>query len=375
MTLPPLTTFYSAAPSTIAFSPEAFAYNVAVMRSVAERPVMAVVKADGFGLGAVRIAKAAISGGAEEIGVATCAEAIELRQAGITVPVLAWLLHPGAPIEPALRAGIRLSIASVSTFEEVAAIAQQLGVRATIEVEVETGMNRSGCVESTWNELFAAIAASRSVRLLGVWTHLAGSRPEDFDPALSRLSDAVSRARGFSLTPRQHAASSVPATVDPRTRLDIVRLGASLYGIEPDASLHLDLRTVARWHTRVSQLRMVGVTDHISYGRHALPAASKLALIPVGYADGLPRRLSPAGGPSLRVCIRGERFPLVGTVSMDQTIINVGQSDVAVGDEVTLLGDPRHGEPDLQEWATLLGSIPQEVLTGVGRRVDRVDHT
>lgn len=333
---------------------------------------MAVVKADGFGLGAERVARAALAGGATELGVATCEEAIELREAGLDEPILAWLIYDGAPLEDAVAHGIRLSITTAAQLEKIANIAAMQNRRAEIEIELETGMHRSGAARTEWEELFAAASAAEnegSVHVIGVWTHLAGTDRLAYSAALTLLDDGLARARRAGLRPRSHAASSVPAVADPRTRRDLVRLGASLFGIEPQPQRSLGLQPVLRWESRIVQIRHADAGAMIGYERHRAVGPTRLGLIPLGYADGLPRRASAV----LDVSVGGQRFPFLGSISMDQAVIDLGDSTMDVGDRVTLIGDPARDEPSLAQWAAVLDTIPQEILTGLGSRVARVE--
>lgn len=362
-------------PSIVAVSTAAIQANTSRMREVCATPVMAVVKAGGFGLGAVRAARAALAGGATELGVATCAEGIELRRAGIDAPILAWMLHDDAPVRAAVAAGVRLSPTSVPQLGRIFAAAGALGVAAEVEIEVETGMNRSGAPRAEWARLFEAAAtasASGLLRVVGVWTHLSGTTPAQFTAPLAHLDDAVALVGAAGLHVRRHAAASLPAAVDPRTHLDLVRLGASLFGVEPMPERPLGLAPVARWQTRVSQTRDVRAGESVGYGQTTITSATRLALIPVGYADGISRR-SSAGGRAMTVAVGGRRCPLIGAVSMDQSVIDVGDAPVTAGDRVVLLGDPARGEPSLAEWSSVVGTIPQEVLTAIGPRVARVE--
>jgi alanine racemase len=371
MSLPlPATLPATAAPSHVTVSTTAIRDNTALLRARYGTPVMGVVKADGFGLGAERAALAALAGGADELGVATCAEAIALRRAGVDAPILAWMLHDHAPIAEAVARGVRVAPSSIAQLSLVAAAAASAGAVAEVEIEVETGMNRSGAPREHWRALFRAAAASADIRVIGVWTHLAGTDPEQFTEPLDRLDEAVAIARTLGLSPRRHAAASLPALIDPRSRLDLVRLGASLFGIEPVRERPVGLAPVATWETRVSQTRDARQGDTVGYGQTPLAAATTLALIPVGYADGISRRASLGGRP-MTVAIGGRRFPLIGAVSMDQSVVDVGDAAVVPGDRVVLLGDPARGEPSVTEWSDALGTIPQEVLTGIGPRVAR----
>ncbi|WP_127476142.1 alanine racemase [Microbacterium sulfonylureivorans] len=363
------------APSVVTVSEAAIASNTALLRALCGTPVMAVVKADGFGLGATAVARAALAGGAGELGVATCDEALALRAAGIDAPILVWMLHPGAPLADAIRADVTLSCASPRLLELIAAAAAETGLRARVELEVETGMHRSGCPPQDWPDLCAVARAAEQrglVDVTGVWTHF-GVTDDDagaFARPLARLEHALRTARDTGLRPRRrHAAASLAAVVSPDARLDLVRIGAALFGIEPVRSRPLGLEPAARWETAVAQVRDVGPGDPVGYGAQYRTARSgRLALLPVGYADGIPR----SAWPGVTVSVGGIRHPLVGAVSMDQCVVDVGDAVVEVGDRVVLLGEPALGEPSLLEWSLILGTIPQEVLTGLGPRVARV---
>lgn len=251
-------------PSSLLVSPAALAANTALVRDLCGTPVMAVVKADGFGLGAEIVARAVLAGGATELGVATCDEALALRAAGIAVPILVWMLHPGAPLAEAIAADVTLSCASLAMLESIIAATEHVGVPARIELEVETGMHRSGCPPHEWLQLCgAADAAARrgAVEVTGVWTHsgVTDPRPEAFDEPLERLDRAWREAQDAGLARlRRHAASSLAAVAVPAARLDVVRVGAALFGIEPVASRPVGLRPVVRWETVVTQMRDIG---------------------------------------------------------------------------------------------------------------------
>ena len=364
----------TASPSVATVMTDRIRANTQRMRAFTTAPVMAVVKADGFGLGAVPSARAALAGGAAELGVATCEEALALRAAGIDAPITAWLLYPDAPIEQAIRAGIQLSCASLEQLEQVGAAADRVGRRARIELECETGLNRSGCPPEQWTALCLAVRQAidaGQVDLRGIWTHFAhdGDDPGAYAEPLARLERARAVARDCGLVPgRQHAAASLATVLALRTHLDLVRLGASLFGVEPVPSRPLGLEAVVRWTTAVAQVRTVPTGEGVGYGgRHRSAAPSRLALIPVGYADGVPRDAAKG----LDVLVGGRRCPIVGAVSMDQSIVDVTGASVDAGDPVVLIGDGRAGEPTLHEWASTMGTIPQELLTGLGSRVVR----
>ncbi len=361
--------------ATLTVDHAAVAENLRILRESAGVDVMAVVKADGFGLGAIELSRTLAANGASALGVTTVDEAIVLRRAGLTLPVLAWLGHPGADIATALRLRVELSCASEEMLVAVAATAAVLGLVARIHLEVDTGMHRGGAAPLHWEDLCrsaARLERAGSLRVAGIWSHLARAG----HPHWSAVADqeeafrlALGSALASGLQPIAHLASSAAALAHPRTRHDLVRCGAALYGIEPVEGRNYGLRPVVRVAARILQLRAVGAGSSVGYGAgHITREATTLALLPLGYADGVPRSLAGTG----QVSIAGMRCPIVGAVSMDQLVVDVGQLELQPGDEAVLIGDPEAGEPSLADIARLAGTIPQEVLGNLGARFERI---
>ncbi|MCU1557461.1 MAG: alanine racemase [Microbacteriaceae bacterium] len=353
----------------------AIARNIRRIREHTGTGLMAVVKADGFGHGWLEVAHTALDAGAEWLGVATVDEALALRGAGVTAPVLCWLADPWTALADAVKQRVTISCANRETLEAVALAARDAGVTAQVHLELDTGMSRGGASEDEWLALCAAAAVLQAAGYLvatGLWSHLALA--VDPDPSSTRVQrEAFDRgvvvARAAGLAPATlHLANSAGALEHPDTWLDLVRCGASLYGIETVRGRTHGLEPAMRVVSRVTQLRRVQAGTGVSYG-HAYVARREttLVLVPVGYGDGIPRGLSSGG----EVVIRGLRHPVVGAISMDQLVVDARDHPVALGDEVVLLGSPERGEPDAQEWADVTGTISHEILTGLGGRMVR----
>ena len=353
----------------------AIAHNVRTLLAASGRPVMAVVKANGFGHGAREVAATALAAGATWLGVATVDEAVDLRAGGFTCPVFAWLIDPWSDLESAITHGITLSCSNVETLGAIAQTARRSGLVARVHLELDTGMARGGATPAAWPGLcLAARDAERagSVTVDGVWSHLAlasvpGAHSVAHPLSVLRAAAAVATAAGLSLA-HVHIANSAGALAHPDTALTMVRAGAAVYGIETvDGETH-GLRPALRVTSRVTQLRDVAAGTGVGYHHsYRVAATSRLALVPIGYGDGVPRALSRGG----RVVIGGRSFPIRGVISMDQLMVEV-DAGVRLGDEVVLIG-ANPGEPTVTEWAALAGTIPHEVLTGFGDRV-ALDH-
>lgn len=351
-------------------SAAAISENTAAMRRlVPTAHAMAIVKADGYGHGAVTAARAALEAGADHLGVADLDEAFELRAAGIDAPVLAWLHDPEADFSAAAEAGIALGISSSAQLERAATS----GHRATVHVKVDTGLSRNGVIEAEWGALveqLAAHVASGEVELGGVFSHLSNTSPDEDRAqvvAFERFLDAV---RSVGLDPGlRHLAASAAALDHPAARYDMVRLGIGLYGIAPERHLRgtLPLVPAMQLSARVVGLKRVPAGSGVSYGYlHRTPVPTTLALVPLGYADGVPRAAVDAP-----VRIGDTVHRVVGRVAMDQVVVDVGDAPVAIGDRAVLWGDPAEGDPGVDEWADSAGTIAYELVTRLGRRVHR----
>lgn len=355
---------------------EAIRHNVAHIREVvAPSAVWAVVKADGYGHGAVDVARAAIDAGAEGLCVALVGEGIELRDAGIDASIL--LLSEPPPETAPLVVRYRLT-PTVYTERFVEALVDERPAGMPVHLKIDTGMQRVG-VQPEAAAAFARLIEERSshVRLAGVYTHPALADDPD-DPAtaeqLDRFADAVSVIPDG---PMLHAANSAGALAHPAARMSLVRVGIAMYGLSPGRGVdHLctELRPALELRARVSFVKQVRAGSRVSYGlRHTFERDSMLATIPLGYADGVPRRLSSTGG---EVLIRGVRRPIVGVVTMDQLMVDCGEDDVQPGDDVVLIGsqDGPLGSQQItaREWADSVETISYEIVCGISERVPRI---
>ena len=367
-------------------------HNAALLRAVcAPARLCAVVKADGYGHGAVAVATAALEAGASWLAVALVEEGAALRGAGIEAPVL--LLSEPPPEAMAAVVAERLT-PTVYTRPGVRALADAAReARRVVDahVKVDTGMHRVGADPEDAAEVVGAVVGGSSLRFAGLWTHLAvadGTAGEDrtfTDRQLDRFDDVRAVLADAGLEPRLlHAANSAGALCHPRSRLDLVRCGIALYGLLPSpalagafeeaaaaAGLGEGLRPVLSLKARVSMVRVLEAGERPSYGRrYPLPETSVVATVPLGYADGVPRRYFEAGGT---VLVGGRRRPLAGTVTMDQILVDCGPDpEVRAGDEVVLIGDQGDGSLSAWDWATVLETIAYEVVCGIGPRVPRV---
>jgi alanine racemase len=350
-------------------------HNVAHMRSVvAPAEVWAVVKADGYGHGAVPAALAALDAGATGLCVALTQEGIELRSAGIEAPILLLSEQPLEQVGLIVAHGLIATVASRRSIEAVHAAARVAGQR--VHLKVDTGMHRGGCPPAEALSLAQMVVGSGLV-LDGVFTHLAVADEVDnpftavqldtFDDVLAQLATA-----GLDVG-IVHAANSAGALAHPRSHRSMVRIGIAAYGIAPGAGVaHLtrSLRPALSLHSRVSFVRRVDSGERVSYGlRYVFERPTNIAVVPIGYADGVPRRLFDAGG---QVLIGGRRRSIVGAVTMDQLVVDVGDDAVQIGDAVVLIGAQGLQCITADEWANRLGTIGYEVVCSISKRIDRV---
>ncbi|QTX05457.1 alanine racemase [Agromyces archimandritae] len=344
---------------------------------VAPAETMAVVKANGYGHGAVDAARAALAGGAARLGVADLAEAVALREAGIDAPVLAWLHDPDADFGPAARLGIELGISSAAQLERAAEAALAEGPGPIgVHLKIDTGLSRNGIAAGDWADavaLAARLERAGGIRVTGIFSHLANASPETDAAQLAAFDRAVDEARAAGLAPEvRHIAASAGAIGTPAARYELVRFGISIYGLPPfgdgTTSAELGLVPAMTLRGRVAAVRRVAAGAGASYDHtwHA-ERDTTLALVPLGYADGIPRHLSNRG----EVLIGGRRRRIAGRVAMDQFLVDMGDDEVAVGDEVVLFGDPATGAPSAEDWAEAAGTIGYEIVTRIGSRVPR----
>jgi len=357
----------------------AIGHNVRVLREHAgSSQVMAVVKADGYGHGACQVARAALAAGAAEIGVATLEEALALRRDGITAPVLAWLHPPGTDFAPALQSDIQVALSSSRQLHDLLAAAKLTGVTANITVKVDTGLSRNGVSAAEYPAMLTALrraATDEAIRLRGIMSHLVyGDDPDNpvNDLQSQRLRDMRNQARHqgvhFEIA---HLSNSPAAMTRPDLGYDMVRPGIAVYGLSPIPERgDMELRPAMTLKCPVAHVRSVRTGDGVSYGHTWIADRdTTLALLPIGYADGVFRTLSGR----MNVLINGRLRPNVGRICMDQFVVDLGPDagDVSEGDEAILFGPGTDGEPTAQDWADMLDTIHYEVVTSPRGRVVR----
>jgi alanine racemase len=356
--------------------------NVAALRDRAAggAGVMAVVKADGYGHGLLLSARAALDGGAAWLGVAFLEEAMALRAAGIDAPVLAWLTSRGEDLDPAVRAGVDLGVSSHEQLADAVAAAQRTGTTARLHLKADTGLNRNGAAPDDWPALCEAAAkaeADGGVRVAGLFSHFAFADGGADHPVNARqvsvFAQALEVADRAGLRPDvRHLANSAATLTAPATHYDLVRPGIAVYGLSPvpdqGGPAAFGLRPAMTLRSTVALTKRVPAGQGVSYlHRYVTERETTLALVPLGYADGVPRSATNLG----TVQVGGRRRTIAGTVCMDQFVLDVGDDAVTAGDDVVLFGPGRDGEPTAQEWAELLGTISYEIVTRVGARVPR----
>ncbi|GAB3404180.1 alanine racemase [Schumannella luteola] len=348
----------------------ALSHNVATLKPlVAPAQTMVVVKANAYGHGALVAARAALEGGADWLGTADLDEALALRAAAIRAPLLAWLHGPATDFRPAAEAGVDVGVSSLDQLERAAAAG------AVVHLKFDTGLSRNGIQADDAPAVIARVAELQrdaGLHVRGVFSHLSGTTPEEDLAQLARFELAVAALAEAGVRPElRHLAASAAAISLPATRLDLVRLGIASYGLSPDPRVPVEplaLRPVMEVSAGIAHVKRVPAGEGVSYGYiHRTTAPTTLALVPLGYADGVPR--SASGGA--RVAIGGVQHPVVGRIAMDQFVVDVGDAAVAVGDRAVLWGDPATGAPSAEDWADAAGTIDYEIVTRVGGRAER----
>lgn len=356
---------------------DAIAANTAALRERVGRPLMAVVKADGYGHGLVPAARAALAGGADHLGVAVIDEALALRAAGVAAPVLAWLNGPGADVAAALSADVEVSVNAGWGLDEVVAAARATGRPARVHLAVDTGLSREGATPDEWPDLVAAAACAQAegeVAVVGLWSHMAYADAPTHPTIGAQVrvfEEAVQVARDAGLTDaRRHLANSAATIALPDTWYDLVRPGIALYGLDPLGGdpAQYGLRPAMTVRAQVAHTKRVPAGAGVSYGHtYATERETTLALVPVGYADGIPR----AVGNRAPVLAAGAQRTVAGRICMDQFVLDVGDDAIAAGDEVVLWGPGDCGEPTAQQWADAADTIHYELVTRIGGRFVR----
>ncbi len=359
---------------------DALRHNVRTLaRTCAPAALMVVVKADGYGHGMVPVARAAREAGADWLGVATIDEALSLRASGDTGPLLCWLGVPGEDYAAAIDAGVDVTAYSVTEVGEIVAAARRIDRRARMQLKVDTGLSRGGATTADWpGVVAAALAAGRDgdAEVTGVWSHFACADDPDH-PANAAQEQAYAAALDVAeeagLDPGlRHLCNSAGALTRPQARYDLVRCGLASYGLSPVPDHHtsedLGLVPVMTARAQVAMTKQVAAGAGLSYG-HTYRAVrdTTVALVPVGYGDGVPVH----GSSVAPVLVAGERRTISGRVCMDQFLVDVDDQPVSAGDEVVLFGSEATGAPTAQEWAETCGTISYEIVTRIGGRFGR----
>ncbi|MEU6260826.1 alanine racemase [Streptomyces sp. NPDC047043] len=361
---------------------DALRANVRTLRALAPgAALMAVVKSEAYGHGAVPCARAAVEAGASWLGTATPEEALALRAAGLPGRIMCWLWTPGGPWREAIEADIDVAVSGMWALEEVTAAARAAGVPARVQLKADTGLGRNGCQPGEdWAELVGAALRAEAegiVRITGLWSHFACA-DEPGHPSiahqLTRFREMLAHAEQQGVRPEVRHIANSPATLTlPEAHFDLVRTGIALYGISPSPEVgtpaDFGLRPVMTLAASIALVKHVPGGHGVSYGHHYItPGATTLGLVPVGYADGIPRHASGTGP----VLVDGKWRTVAGRVAMDQFVVDLGGDEPAVGTEAVLFGPGDRGEPTAEDWAQAAGTIAYEIVTRIGTRVPRV---
>ena len=347
----------------------AIARNVEALRGSA--PAMVIVKANGYGHGAVESARAAIEGGASWLGVVDLDEALELRNAGIGHPILAWIHDPHADFDEAVVRDIDLGVNYLDQLERIATAEG----RPNVQLKLDTGLGRNGVPESEWEALFtraAALEAAGDIHVRGLFSHLASAGSEVDAAQLARFTAGLAAARVAGLDPELVHLTATGGSIQlPGGHFSVLRIGIGAYGLTPfeqGETVPVPLTPAMQVSASIVSVKRVPAGTGLSYGHtYVTDRETTLALVPLGYADGMPRHASNAGP----VSINGERYRVSGRIAMDQFIVDVGNATPQVGDRAIVFGDPASGLPSADEWAAAAGTINYEIVTRIGARVVR----
>ena len=347
--------------------------NIALLKAKAGVDLMAVVKADAYGHGLVPVAKAALDGGASWLGVALLEEAIALRKAGITAPIMAWLVPPGSDFQSAVDHDIDIAIASLKTLNEVATV--KGAKRPRIHLEVDTGMSRGGFL-GEWDQI--DLQDIQGVEIVGIFSHFARADEPGQAQNLSQLTRfkkmvANLESAGYDNLIR-HLSNSAATLADQASAFDMVRTGIAMYGLTPDLNLmgtskSLGLKPAMTLRAKLHLVKDVPAGSPVGYGAsESTKTDTKLGLVAMGYADGIPRIAKNAG-----IFVDGKRAPIIGRISMDQFVVDLGATSTAQSsDWVTVFGPGDSGEYTADDWGSASGSINYEIVTRIGPRVPRI---
>ncbi|MFE2017114.1 alanine racemase [Streptomyces sp. NPDC059499] len=355
--------------------------NVRALRARASgAQLMAVVKSDAYGHGAVPCARAALEAGATWLGTATPQEALALRAAGIGGRVMCWLWTPGGPWREAIEADIDVSVSGLWALTEVVAAASEAGIPARVQLKADTGLGRNGCQPADWPELVSAARAAEAagtLRITGLWSHFACADEPGHPSIAAQLNvfrDMVAYAEKAGAEPEVRHIANSPATLTvPESHFDLVRAGIAVYGISPSPELgtsaDFGLRPAMTLAASIALVKQVPPGHGVSYGHHYTTSAeTTLGLVPVGYADGIPRHASGRGP----VLVDGRIRTVAGRVAMDQFVVDLEGDTPQPGTEAVLFGPGDRGEPSAEDWAVAADTIAYEIVTRIGARVPRV---
>lgn len=356
----------------------AIADNLKRLQVQAGVPIMAVVKADAYGHGLIPVAKTAISAGAQWLGVALLEEALALRASEITSPILAWLIPPGSDYKNAIESNIDLAVPSIAIFQEILAAGHETDSRPRIHIEVDTGMTRGGFLDE-WDGFLDLLSENReAVEVIGFFSHFArADEPGAPQNALQlrRFIEMSDDLNGIGVEPElHHLSNSAAAFIDASSHFDLVRIGIATYGLTPDlqhlgTSQSLGLRPAMTLKAKLHLVKDVPAGAPVGYGATSSTATdTKLGVVAIGYADGIPRIAQNAG-----VFVNGQRAPILGRVSMDQFVVELGKESTAkAGDWVIIFGPGDQGEYTADDWGSASSSINYEIVTRIGPRVPRI---
>jgi alanine racemase len=353
---------------------KAIANNIRAVKEKTSAEILAVVKADAYGHGLIPIAKCAIDSGASWLGVALLEEALTLRESGIKAPIIAWLTPPNSDFTAAITADIDLSIPSLKHLEVIVAAGKALGKKPRVHIEVDTGMTRGGLL-GEWQEFLSAVKGA-GVEVIGLWSHFArADEPGEIsnERQLFEFENRLAELRSVGIHPKYlHIANSAAMLNNPESHKNIVRLGIAMYGLSPDiktmgGSDSLDLEPAMTLKAEIHLIKRVNSGTSVGYGAiETTNRDTKLAIIMMGYSDGIPRNTSNKAG----VFVAGSRAPIIGRVSMDQFVVDIGpDSEAQPGDIVEVFGALGYS---IDEWATAAGTINYEIVTRIAARVSRI---
>ena len=351
----------------------AIKHNVEHLKKTAGTKLLAVVKADAYGHGLIPVAKAALSAGADYLGVALLEEAIALREAGIEAPILAWLVQPGSDFKKAIELDIELAAASLKALSEISAAS--VGKKAKVHLEVDTGMTRGGFLNE-WDHLGAEHLSN--IDLVGIYSHFArADEPgeKQNERQLVRFNEMVAKVHSLGFTNViRHLSNSAATLKDHAAAFDMVRTGIAMYGLSPDvktlgSSQSLGLRPAMQLRAALYLVKDVPAHSPVGYGAtESTPRDTRLGVVAMGYADGVPRIAHEAG-----IWSSSGKSPIIGRVSMDQFVVDLGlTSKLQSGDWVVIFGNGSHGEYTADDWGAASGSINYEIVTRIGPRVPRI---